>query len=248
MTDAIEPEALIRRLTALTELAPNDVSELSALCQTVKAFDAKQDIARDHEPATRVHLMLEGWAARYKMLPNGRRQITALLIPGDFCDLHITLFGRRNDGIVALTKARVAVIDSDLIDRLTTERTNVTRALWWTGLIDAAVLREWVANIGRRAAEAAVAHIICELHLRMRAVELVSSDRFSLPLTQEDLGDAVGLTSVHVNRILQRMRAQGLLEFRQRVVTILDLEGLREMAGFESDYLGTGLQRRAALD
>ena len=235
---------LARKLQTVIDLSEDDLARIEGLCTEIAAVSAKRDIIREGERPEHVHLILEGWAARYKILPDGARQITAFLIPGDFCDLHVTILGRMDHGIVAITPCKVAYVCGDSLDRLTTECTDLTRALWWTTLLDEAVLREWVVNNGRRDAYAAVAHLLCEMHLRMRMVGLADEGQFSLPLTQEEIGDATAMTGVHINRTLQRLRDDGLIELRQRVLSVRNVPALRQAAGFDPSYFH--LRRRIA--
>jgi CRP-like cAMP-binding protein len=153
------PEStLVRRLEIVAELTDDEKSRLASLCNEVVTVAAKNDVISEGERPEHVHLVTEGWAARYKMLPDGSRQITAILIPGDFCDLHVTVLGKMDHGIVALTRCRVVYISSSEIDRITRESSNLTRALWWSTLVDEAVLRNWVVNTGRRDAYQRIAH------------------------------------------------------------------------------------------
>ena len=178
-------------------------------------------------------------------MPDGARQITAYLIPGDFCDLHVTILRQMDHSITALTPATVAFVPHGEMEALTAERPALVRALWWATLVDEAVLRAWIVNLGRRDAYESIAHLMCELHVRMEQVGLVENGRFDLPLTQEELADSLGLTPVHVNRILQRLRADGLIILRERLLTILDVAGLRKVAGFDPNYLHTRKGGRA---
>ena len=189
-----------------------------------------------------MHAVLEGWAARYKVLPDGSRQIVAFLIPGDFCNLHVTILREMDHGIVALTPARVAYTAQGAMDDLTRGRVEIGGALWRATLIDEAVLRAWIVNIGGRDARERVAHLFCELHARLSLVGLTSDGHFDLPLTQEVIAEAMGLTPVHVNRTLQDLRAEDLIVFRSGVLTIPDVQRLQEVAGFEPKYLHSGRQ------
>jgi CRP-like cAMP-binding protein len=189
--------------------------------------------------------MVEGWAARAEILKDGGRQITAILLPGDFCDLHVTILGEMDHDIVALTDARVAYVPHKAMEELPAMRPELGRALWWATLVDEAVLRSWISNIGRRDAYQRLAHLFCELHARLKLVGLVEGDRFDLPMTQEVLADAQGLTPVHVNRTLQALRGEGLIELSERMLTILDVARLHKAAGFDPSYLHRGkLARR----
>lgn len=230
-------DPLIARLEIVADLRDEDKALLAGLYDDVRDVAAKRDIISEGERPDHVHLIVEGWAGRYKTLPNGSRQIVALLIPGDFCDLHTAILGQMDHGIVAITKCRVAYISSRELDRLTADHNGLTKALWWSTLVDEAVLRSWVVNAGRRDAYQRIAHLLCEMHVRMKMIGLVSEDRFDLPLTQEELADSAALTPVHTNRTLQRLRREGLIELRSGVLTVLDVPGLREAAGFDPSYL-----------
>ncbi|QAY75819.1 Crp/Fnr family transcriptional regulator [Sphingosinicella sp. BN140058] len=233
------------KLEQVVDLAHEDRVLVDALCsEDVTEVGAKRDIVRNGEVPDKVHLILEGWAARYTVLPDGSRQITAFLIPGDFCDLHVDILEKMDHAIGALTPCRVAHLDPEVLERITSERTALTKGLWRMTLIDSAVLREWIVNVGRRDAYEAVAHILCEMHLRMKAVGLVEDDTFSLPITQEELADATGMTAVHINRTLKRLRSEGLVEQHHREMTVLDVGGLREAGGFNDDYLHLRQSRR----
>jgi CRP-like cAMP-binding protein len=181
--------------------------------------------------------MLSGWAARYKSVQNGGRQIVDFVIPGDFCDLHVSLLREMDHGIVALTPCSVARINEAEIAKLTSENSRIVRAMWWSTLVDQGILREWVLNVGRRRAYERVAHLFCEMHFRMKRVGLVEGDRLALPITQEQLGDATGLTAVHINRTLQRFREENLIEIGSGSLTLLDPQALQEAAGFNPAYM-----------
>jgi CRP-like cAMP-binding protein len=181
--------------------------------------------------------MLKGWAARYKTLRDGSRQIVDFVLPGDFCDLHVTLLEAMDHGIVALTPCKVARISAHDVAELTSENNRIVRAMWWSTLVDQGILREWVLNVGRRDAYERVSHLLCELHFRMKRVGLVEGDRLALPLTQDELADAAGLTSVHMNRTLQRLRSEKLIEIGRGMLTLLDAWALQEAAGFNPAYL-----------
>jgi CRP-like cAMP-binding protein len=239
-------KTLIRRLEIFASLADEDKRRLTELCTEVETVPARHDVVSDQERPELLHLILRGWAARYKLLADGQRQIVGFLLPGDFADLHVTLLGQMDHGIVALTPCRVAYVDSRAIDRLTADSTRVARALWWSTLVDEGVLRNWIVNNGRRDAYARIAHLLCELHARMQMIGLVEDHRLDLPLTQEEIADATSLTSVHTNRTLQRLRADGLIELKSQVLRINDLPGLKRAAGFDATYLH--LKRRPLVD
>jgi CRP-like cAMP-binding protein len=227
---------LIAKLSTVTTLSEDDQRAILDLCAKLREVPRHKDIIEEGAKPDHVQLMVEGWAARYKLVPGGARQITALLLPGDFCDIHVKVLGRMDHGIAALTSTKVAFIPHPVIDALTA-RPDLARALWWTTLVDEAVLREWIVNVGRRDAYQAMGHFFCELDVRLRRVGLVVEDQFDLPITQETIADSLGLTPVHVNRILKRLRDEGMIELGSGSLTILDPGRLREISGFDPAYL-----------
>jgi CRP-like cAMP-binding protein len=227
---------LIAKLETVATLSAEDRGALATAIGVARDMDARRSLIREGDRPDHVHLIVEGWAARYKVLPDGARQITAFLIPGDFCDAHIGILGQADDNVMTLTAARVALIPRPAMDALT-ERPRLARAFWWAALVDQAVLREWIVNVGRRDAQQAIGHLMCELYVRMRNVGLVTDHSFELPLTQEEIADALGLTPVHVNRVLQRMRSEGLLSFRRGSLTIHEYAKLEKASGFSAAYL-----------
>lgn len=234
--DAGDANPLIAKLETVVDLLEEDREAITSLSGDARPLGARRNVIREGDRPDHVHLVLEGWAARYKLLPDGARQITAFLIPGDFCDLHVTILREMDHSIMTLTPARVAFIPRATVDRLT-ERPDIARAFWWATLVDEAVLRAWVVNVGRRDAQQAIGHLICELYVRMRNVGLVSDHSFELPLTQEEIGDALGLTPVHVNRVLQRMRTEGLISLKRGSLTIHHYDQLEKASGFNPNYL-----------
>jgi CRP-like cAMP-binding protein len=227
---------LLAKLETVAVLPDEDRDAVSRLTRGARDMEARRNIIREGDKPDRVHLIVEGWAARYKLLPDGARQITAFLIPGDFCDLHVTILGAMDHSIATLTRAKVVFIPRATMTALT-ERPKVAKALWWATLVDEAVLRSWIVNVGRREAFEAVGHLFCELYVRMRNVGLTSDNHFDLPLTQEEIADALGLTPVHVNRVLQRMRAEDLITLKSGALTIHDYRTLQKVSGFNPNYL-----------
>jgi CRP-like cAMP-binding protein len=236
---------VIAKLKTVADLHEADVQQLLALCQDVRTVPPRHDILNEGERPDHVHVIVEGWAARYKTLASGARQIVAFLIPGDFCDLHVAVLGHMDHGIVALSRCRIAYIPSHALDELTSDHNGLTKAMWWATLVDESVLREWVLNVGRRDAYERIGHLLCEMHARMQLVGLVDDGRLALPLTQEELADATGLTAVHTNRTLQRLRKENLIEIGSGMLTVLDVERLRKAAGFDPSYLH--IKRRVSL-
>lgn len=235
--DATNP--LIAKLSRVMTLSPDDHTALQAMCQDVRQVGARRDIIRDGDRPDRVHLILNGWACRYKILKNGKRQITALLLPGDFCDLHVGMLDRMDHAIGAITATTFAYVDRTQLDELTRSRPEILRALWWATLVDEGVLRSWIVNLGARTARERVAHLICELRERMCNIDLEVAGQFAMPLTQTDLAEALGLTPVHINRVVRQLLNEGVVEVRKGHVTVLDLAALTQIADFDPSYLHT---------
>lgn len=235
---------LLRKLNAFVDLSEDDRAAITELCHETRSYKARSNLIREGQRPEVVFLLLEGWAYRYKLLPDGSRQIVAYLLPGDLCDIHIFILKEMDHSMALLSDATVAVIPKIKMENLIRERPAVGQALFWATLVDEAVLREWLLNIGQRDAYERLSHLFCELWLRMLQVGLVTEGEFSLPLTQEQLGDTMGLTSVHVNRVLQRMRSEGLVTLSGKNLTIHDMDRLKKVANFDPKYLH--LERRMA--
>lgn len=213
------------------------------------AVDPPKDIASDRtfiragEELTASTLLIEGMACRYKDLRNGQRQISELHVAGDFVDLHSFTLKKLDHNIMALTPCRIATVPHERLKRITELHPHLTRVYWFSTTLDAAIHREWQLSLGRRPAIAKAAHLFCELFVRLGIVGLTEGDSYALPLTQTDLAECLGLTSVHINRTLKELREQGLVEFRNGRVAIADHEGLKQVAEFNTDYLY--LERRS---
>ena len=227
---------LTRKLEAFAPLPEADKRLLDAVIREARDVGPREDLIREGDAPSDVRLILAGFACRYKRLAGGRRQIMAYLVPGDFCDLHVFILKAMDHTIATLSPCRVVDIPRPRILEMT-ERPALGRALWWAALVDEATLREWLVNIGARPAEQRVAHLLCELLLRLRTVGLANGDSYELPITQAELADTVGLTNVHVNRVLQRLRGDGLITLRGKHLVILDVERLNAFSGFTPNYL-----------
>lgn len=229
---------LIRNLQNFIQFSENEELELERLAFLRQVHLApRQVIVEEGERPAQLHVVLAGWACRYKELANGRRQITAFCLPGDVCDERIFLFHRMDHSIAALTPAVLGRIDPSAIEALAVEHPRIHRALSWHSQVQAAIQREWILSLGQRGAPERMAHLFCEIHERLRLVGLADEDSCDMPLTQTELGEATGLSTVHVNRVLQELRSAGLLTLRGRVLTIPSLEALRDMAMFDPSYL-----------
>ena len=199
--------------------------------------DPRHDLISEGERPHFVHLVLDGWACRYRQLPDGKRQIVALFVPGDFCDVNVYILRAMDHSIGAITRLKVAMITPEEMTALTSERPRITQALWWHELVTAAVQREWTLNLGKRSAYERLAHLLIELYIRLKIVDRATDGCCDFPLTQNDLADATGLTSVHVNRTLQELRHDGLIELERKRLQILDLTRMMDIAMFNPLYL-----------
>lgn len=228
---------LVSKLGSVAALSADDRQALEAICADRQTFAERKDIVSEGQKPEHIHVLLGGWAARYKMLPDGSRQITAFIIPGDMFDTGAAVLDHADHSVVALTPVTIAKVTRSLLMKTTREHPVLAQAFWWAGLVEEGVLRSWIANIGRRDAYARVAHLVCELHARIKCIGMAHGERFDLPLTQEHLADALGLTPVHINRTLQRLRSDGIMSIRHHILTINDAHRLHAAAGFRPDYL-----------
>ena len=236
---------LARKLQLFGELPASDRQLLDEIISSPRDVAADRDLIREGDRPDNVHVILQGLACRHQMLEDGRRQITAFLLPGDFCDLHIFILKAMDHDISTLTRSSVVDVPRTKVIELT-ERPALARALWWATLVDEATLRAALVNVGQRDAEQRIAHLFCELHLRMQAIGLVKDDTFELSLTQHELADAMGISAVHVNRTLQSLRQEQLIRISRKSITILDLPRLRALSGFHPNYLHLEVGKRDA--
>ncbi len=230
-------EALLLNLNRRDSVSASEAARLRAIITTGRTFAAGEDIVTEGSRPGHSTLMVEGLSARYKQMADGSRQITALQVPGDFVDLHAFLLKTLDHGIVALSPCRVAFADHGELKTVTETIPHLTRMLWLNTIIDAAINREWIASMGRRSKQAHIAHLLCELYVRLRTVDRVSALSFQLPLTQAQLADVMGISLVHVNKTLQLLRREGAFTWENRTLTILDWDRLTEIADFDETYL-----------
>jgi CRP-like cAMP-binding protein len=228
---------LLRKLANFTELSAEEKSAVDACCGDVRYFAAGEDVISQGDRTGGVKLLLEGFACRYKVLEDGRRQVVAYFVPGDLCDLRVFILKRMDHSIGAVCASKVATISPENVLRLTHNYPSLTRALWWSTLVEEAIAREWIVNVGQRNALERMAHLFCELLYRFRAVGLNDGMSCTLPLTQVELAETLGLSSVHVNRTLQALRKRKLITLENGTLTIDNLDELKELSFFDPDYL-----------
>jgi CRP-like cAMP-binding protein len=238
-------QALIRKLERGLRLIDGERAALESLPVRVEQIRADQDIVREGDRRESCFVLLEGVAAALKRTGTGKRQIMTFHIAGDIPDLQSLHISRLDNTVSTLTPCKVGFVEHDALVDLCARFPRITNALWRETLTDAAIFKEWVLNVGRRDAYAGVAHLICEVVTRMRAVGLVHDDRCAFPMTQNELADAVGISAVHVNRTLQELRAAGLITLARGKLHILDWEGLKQAGDFAPDYLYLEEERAA---
>ncbi len=230
-------QALVRRLERRSPLGEDGRKALFELPHQVRRLSASAHIIRDGDRPEYISLLLSGFAHRYKLTGDGGRQIISIHVPSEFVDLQNGLLGVADHSVQTLTDAEIAYIPRPAVEELIARDPAIGRALWIDTLIDASIFREWVVNVGRRDSRARVAHLLCEFSLRLEAAGLAANHHYELPMTQEQLADAVGLTSVHVNRVLKRLGEEGLIHRDRRRIVIQDWKRMRDAGDFNERYL-----------
>lgn len=232
---------LVARFRNFADLSAEEEARLRSLCESkLHTRAARRDLVREGDRPRVVFLILSGWAYRHKTLPDGRRQVLQFLLPGDLCDVHNEVLGEMDHSIGTITNLRYVEISHDAVAEVEHDYPGLRRAFLWHSMAAISMQREWTANIGQRSASERLAHLFCELFLRLRAVGLNDDLSCELPVTQTDLGDSTGLTPVHVNRMLQELRKAGLIVLEHRRLTIPDLAALQKSASFSANYLHLG--------
>jgi CRP-like cAMP-binding protein len=229
-------EHLLRKLQIATSFDA-DAKAIERLPVIIKEIPAHTAIVREGERPTQCCLLVDGLACRSKTTDAGKRQILYIDIPGDIPDLHGLHLHVMDHDVTTLSPSTVGFIPHEALRTLARERPEIAEALWRETLIEAAVFREWIVNVGRRSAMARLAHLLTEIGRRLQAMGLAPGDRFELPMTQLDIADALGLTPVHVNRVVQKLRRAGLLEMRNQAVFLPDLPRLKALGDFDDLYL-----------
>ncbi len=237
--DQVNPQGnpMVRKLEQSGLLQEQDRAHLRALCQTPREVAAETILVHEGDRANGIRIMMSGFAYRYKIITEGRRQIIGLLVPGDFCDLQAAILQKADHFIAMLTPGSIAYVPQSKVDDLTFAPSSLARALWWSTLLDESILRERLASIGQRRSDERLAHFFCELLIRLQIVGQADPNGCHVPFTQEHIADFVGLTRVHVSRTVKELRLKNLLNFKNRRLTILDRRRLEAFCGFDPTYL-----------
>lgn len=235
----------IEKLQGFGPLDPADIVMLERATAKTRQVSARHDLIREGDRPTSVFVMLSGWACRYKILPEGGRQIVAFLMPGDTCDMHVAVLAEMDHSIQTLTPSHVAMIERAQIQEMIATRPLIAQAMWSAQLIDEGTLRAWIVSMGRRSSVARVAHLMCELFIRATNIGLVHRDELELPLTQIVLADALGMTPVHISRVFRNLRLSKAMELKERTLIIRDPSQLAAIAGFDDNYLHRRIRQAA---
>jgi CRP-like cAMP-binding protein len=231
------PVSLARKLAHFIQLSEIEEHVLRSMPAHLRHVEARCDIVAEGDWPAELSLITEGFACRYKLLADGRKQIMAFLIPGDICDLRALLTGRMDHAVAAINDNQIATIPRQKIFDAMEKYPRIELALWRDTMLDAALYRQWLINLGRRSAYQRIAHLLCEIWTRLEAIGRTKAGSYELPVTQAHVADAMGISLVHVNRSLKRLRQDGLITFRANQVTVLDWGRLQDVAEFDPGYL-----------
>jgi CRP-like cAMP-binding protein len=230
-------DLVVEKLSRHAALSPTEIRVLKEAFDTRRVLEPGETLIAEREPPRFVGVLLEGMLRREKILSSGHRQILGLPLPGDVFDLHGFLLERMDHSIIAFPRSVVALAPHSAVLELNRDHPRLGALLWRDGLVENAIFREWIANCGHRPGPSRLAHLICEIYTRLAQVGLTDGLSFAFPLSQADLGDAIGQSAIHVNRTLQRLRGENLIRFIGGRMDILDWEALRAAAGFDPLYL-----------
>jgi len=227
----------LKKLRRRIEISSDEERAIRDSVAETRTVAADQILIRSGQELNSSLLLLDGWMARSKDLAGGERQVTELHVAGDFADLHGFTLKRLDHDVVTLSECIVGVVPHDRLREITEQYPRLGRIYWFSANVDAAITRELALSLGQRSAMSRMAHLFCELYMRLEDVGLARRDAFAFPLTQRELSECLGLTVVHANRTIQELRRRGLVELENRHLTILDRRGLEGLAEFDPAYL-----------
>jgi CRP-like cAMP-binding protein len=228
---------LAMKLKRFVDLSDSEIRAIGQLSGETVSKEAGEDIVREGDRPAAVALILDGLACRYKLSANGDRQIVGIMVPGDLCDLHAFILDEMDHSIAALTQVAVTHVSKDKLLNLFDTDPRITRALWWSTLVDEGTLREWVMNIATRSSYERLAHLLSELCMRLETVGLATDIECDINMRQEDLAHAVGIGRTHVSLSLGQLQKEGLVELRRGSIRVVDVKGLRKAGRFSQQYL-----------
>lgn len=235
MEELLEP--FFRKITARDALGAEERSAIVAAAGERVVFEAGADLVTEGQRSTRSMLVATGFTSRYRLLSGGERQLTAIHVPGDFVDLHSFLLKEMDHSVGALTRCVVYTFPHTRLVSLTERFPHLTRMLWLLTLLDASIHREWLVGMGRLSAQQRAAHLICEIFTRLKVIGRTAHNSFDLTITQAAMADALGISAVHINRVLQDLRRQELIVWDGGRLEIVDWAALTALAEFDDRYL-----------
>jgi CRP-like cAMP-binding protein len=235
----------VDKLARFATLDDGDVAALTRATANARWVPTRRDLIREGDRPGPVFVILDGWACRYKILPSGTRQVLAHLMPGDSCDLHIGLLAEMDHSIQTITRVSVATVERVEMDTIMARHPSIAKAMYIGQLIDEGIMRAWITSMGRRASVERVAHLMSELYLRARNIGLTDETTLEVPLSQSLLADSLGMTAVHLNRVLKKLRLDGAMTLKRGSLTITDPAKLAQIAGFDENYLHRRLRPAA---
>jgi len=230
-------DQMLMKLRARDDVSEQEALILQSSISEIRTVVTDEVVVRAGVDLTKCTLLVQGFMCRYKDLANGERQISELHVPGDFVDLHSFPLKKLDHSVLALVPCKIAIVPHERVLQMTRDHPHLTRLLWFATMLDAAIHREWVVSLGRRTAIARLVHLLCELQVRLGVVGMADATGYDLPLTQQDLAECLGMTGVHLNRILGTLKADAVVSFQGRRVRFHDVERARAIAEFTPDYL-----------
>ncbi len=230
--------SLVRKLSRFTSLSDEDVDALKSLFGGPRRrCSGREDLLVEGDRPRNVHVVVDGWACRYKYLPDGRRQVISLFLPGDMCEFNACLLRAMDHSIGALTPVTFAELPHDGLSALFESHPRLLKAIWCDTLVGSSIQREWTVNLGQRTAPERLGHLLCEVYVRLGAIGQVTGNSCPFPLTQCDVADAIGVSNVHVNRTLRELRESGLVGLASRRLVVPDIDALMRASLFNPNYL-----------
>ena len=230
-------EHLLSVLSRRDHVSDTERTLIEQLPRRIRSFNKGEELVKEGSRPNESCLVLSGFTARAQSLPDGKRQLTALHVPGDFVDLHAFLLKLMDHSVVSIGRSEAAFIPHASLLALVETTPHIGRLFWLSTVIDAAIQRTWITSLGRRSPGQHIAYLICELYMRLEVLGLLTHNSFEFPATQTDVADMVGLSLVHVNRTIQELRASKLVSWRNNIISVPDIERLREYADFDPTYL-----------